>query len=293
MATAPYGSKAEAGLAHDPALGLLDHWYAVCPASSLSTEPRTFRAAGRTLTLRRTPDGALDGEPGTVREQDHYAWLWVGDEEPAEGPAPLGLFARKGYAFSQRTVRVRADYRWVLENSLDFSHGAIAHPFTQPSWLLKFIKGLPPMEATYRATSEGLEVVGSIGKLRAYQHSFSLPDRLRLLILPGTPFEVEIVVLHVPEDRRSCRMEVALARRALPWEGRSPRFEPGSLLVHRQDLVIVEAQQAALDAGPDIAERHCEADAYTLLLRRILSSAAEGAWDPGPGEPRTIRMRVS
>ncbi len=293
MATAPSGNSPEPTLARDPALGLWNQWYAVSPVGRLSNEREVFRVAGREVALTRGAEGRILAEEGTILEQDAYVWLFVGDGEPNGRPAPLGLFHRQGYAFSQRTVRVRADYRWVLENSLDFSHGAIAHPFTQPSWLLKHLKGLPPLEATYRPTPEGLEVVGKLGKLTVFHHSFMLPDRLRLVILPGTPFEVEIVVLHVPEDRRSCRMEVALARRALPWEGRTPRFVHGSLLVHRQDVVIVEAQQAALDAGPAIGERHCEADAYTLLMRRVLAAAADGGWDPGPGESRSIRMRVS
>lgn len=293
MATAPYGNSQEAALGRDPALGLLDHWYVVCPASRVTTERQVFQVAGLDVPIWRSPEGTVMGEGPTVREQDHYVWAFVGDGLPEAGPAPMELFRRKGYAFSQRTVRVRSDYRWVLENSLDFSHGAIAHPFTQPSWFLKFLRGLPPLVATYRPTPDGLEVVGKLGRWEVFHHSFALPDRLRLVILPGTPFEVALVVLHVPEDRRTTRMEVALSRRAWPWEGRTPRFVPGSLLVHRQDLVIVEAQQAALDAGPVLAERHCEADAYTLLLRRILAAAATEGWDPGALEPRTIRMRVS
>lgn len=292
MATAPSGSEAEARDDRDPALGLPNQWYVALPSSLLTSESRSVRIAGRAVKLWRGLDGAVASDGLRVVEQDHYVWAHVGPEEPTGLPAPLTLFQRRGYACSQRTVRVRAEYRWVLENSLDFSHGAIAHPFTQPSWLLQFVGGLPPLEASYASTPDGLVVEGRLGGLHVFTHSFMLPDRLRLVILPGSPCEVEIVVLHVPVDRRECRMEVALARRAWPWEGRTPRFHPESLLVHRQDVAILEAQQAALDSGVCLPERHCEADAYTLLLRRILAAARQGGWQPESGR-RTLRMRVS
>jgi len=180
----------------------------------------------------------------------------------------------------------------VLENSLDFAHSAYVHPFTQPSWALHQLGGALTMQATYRPTADGLAVDGQLGRFRAYAHSFALPDQLRLVVLPDTPIAVDLVVHHVPEDDRTTRMEVLMGRRALPFERRDPVFKPGLLLIHKQDVAIVEAQQAALDAGPAFVEQHCAADAYTLLLRRVLDAAAAGTWTPPDGEPRTIAMRV-
>lgn len=234
---------------------------------------------------------ALDSELA-VREASHYVWLFLGTA-PTTDPPDLGLYRRPGYTFSQRTVRVAANYRWALENSLDFSHSAYVHPWTQPSWALHALRWLPPMSATYRSTDVGLEVEGALNGHVLYQHRFVLPDRLELVILPNSRSPVELAVHHIPESARTTRMEILLGRKAWPWESASVRFFPGSLLVHRQDIVIVEAQQEAIDAGPPLTERHCAADAYTLLMRRILAAAEGDGWNPGPDlTPRSVAIRI-
>lgn len=255
---------------------LTDHWYIAHPVS----RPGPARVGGRDVADLPT------------RVHQHYVWAWYGDGEPSHDPPDLAPLARAGYAFEQRTIRVRANWQLVLENSLDFAHSAYVHPFTQPSWALHQLGGALTMQATYRPTPDGLQVDGKLGRFRAYAHSFALPDRLRLVVLPDTPVAVDLVVHHVPEDERTTRMEVLMGRRALPFEGREPRFKDGLLLIHEQDVAIVEAQQAALDAGPTVVEQHCAADAYTLLLRRVLDAAAQGGWTPPDVEPRTIAMRV-
>jgi len=234
------------------------------------------------------PTGGL-----TVVESGPYVWAWAGDRPP-EGHAPrLGALDRPGYRFTQRTVRVKANYHWVLENSLDFSHSAFVHPWTQPSWLLHKLWGLPAMTATYQATPTGLEVRSSLGDWLLFWHRFVLPDRLELVILPTSPCPLEVVVHHVPETRTFTRMEVLVAMKAWPWQRRDCRFYPDSLLVHRQDVVIVEAQQTWIDRFPDEHERHCAADAYTLLMRRVLKAACEGGWDPGDSlTPRSVAIRI-
>lgn len=275
-------------------LGPRPHWYVALPASRLAREPVAVRVGGEELTLVRAADGtplAAGGGP-PLAEHGHYVWAWLGEGAPTVPPRAAEPLARAGYAFEQRTIRVRANWRLVLENSLDFSHSAFVHPFTQPTWLIHRLGGSNVMTATYRPTPGGLAVEGRLGRLRAYEHHFDLPDRLRLVILPGTPFTVDLVVHHVPEDARTTRMEVLLGRRAWPFEARGPSFKPGDLLIHRQDVAIVEAQQAALDAGPPPREFHCAADAYTLLMRRVLDAAEAGGWRPPDIAPRAVEMRV-
>lgn len=278
---------------------LLDHWYVACPASSLTSTGLggaavEARVAGRSLLLTRDDEGRPTAGPGgpAIAEHAHYIWAWHGHGAPTGPPPNLAPLTRAGYAFEQRTIRVRANWRLVLENSLDFAHSAFVHPLTQPTWLLHQLGTALTMQATYQPTATGLTVDGRLGRFRAYAHAFDLPDRLRLVVLPDTPLAVDLVVHHVPEDAHSTRMEVLMGRRALPFESRQPRVKPGLLLIHEQDLAIVEAQQAARDAGPPIVEQHCAADAYTLLMRRVLDAAAAGGWTPPDQEPKTIAMRV-
>ena len=275
-------------------LGLRPHWYVAAPAGRVGEAPLAVRVGGEAFALVRDAEGVarVDGAGPHVCEHGHYVWAWLGDEGPTGPPPAAEPLARPGYAFEQRTVVVRANWRLVLENSLDFAHSAFVHPYTQPTWLIHKLGGSNVMTATYRPTPGGLAVEGRLGRFRAYRHHFDLPDRLRLVILPDTPFAVDLVVHHVPEDARTTRMEVLMGRRAWPFEPRGPVFKPGDLLIHRQDVAIVEAQQAALDAGPPPREFHCAADAYTLLLRRVLDAAAAGGWSPPDQAPRDVAMRV-
>lgn len=275
-------------------LGPRDHWYVAAPSACVGAALLAVRVNGVAFEVARDASGvpAPVGEGPPLVEHGHYVWAWLGDGPPQGAPRDAEPLARRGYAFEQRTIRVRANWRLVLENSLDFAHSAFVHPYTQPTWLIHRLGGTNVMTATYRPTPAGLAVEGRWGRLRAYEHHFDLPDRLRLVILPGTPFAVDLVVHHVPEDARTTRMEVLLGRRALPFERRGPAFKPGMLLIHEQDVAIVEAQQAALDAGPPAFEFHCAADAYTLLLRRVLDAAARGGWTPPEAGPRAVEMRV-
>ncbi len=270
------------------------NWYIALPASKLAREPVAVRVGGEDLTLARDAGGApvVAGGGRHLAEHGHYIWVWLGEGAPQATPRDAEPLARAGYAFEQRTIRVRANWRLVLENSLDFSHSAFVHPYTQPTWLIHKLGGSNVMTATYRPTSGGLAVEGRLGRFRAYEHAFDLPDRLRLVILPGTPFAVDLVVHHVPEDAHTTRMEVLMGRRAWPFEARGPVFKPGDMLIHRQDVAIVEAQQAALDAGPAPREFHCAADAYTLLMRRVLDAAERDGWAPPDVGARSVAMRV-
>lgn len=281
--------------ARDPALGPPGYWYVACASRALGPAPLPVRVAGVELTLRRDPEGTITASDGRrVIEAQHYLWVYLGDGDgTVDGPKPYPLFDRKRRAFVQRTVSVASDYRLMLENSLDLAHSSFVHPFTQPTWLLHRVGlGRAVMDVTYWPTHEGLEVEGRLGTRLVFRQAFALPDRMRLWVMPDTPFEVEVTVYHVPETARTCRLEVAISRPALPWESSRPRWAPRPLLIHRQDLRIVEAQQRALDEGPSLPERHCEADAYTLLLRRVLAAACEGGWGAGDAAPRTVRIRV-
>jgi len=215
----------------------------------------------------------------------------VGEGPP--GPLPgLPPTAGRRTRAERRTVWMPASARLTLENSLDFSHSAFVHAWAQPSWLMHGWPGLPPLQARYRSEADGLSVTASLGRVIVFHHRFVLPDWLQLVFLPNSPWPLDVIVHHVPETGRSCRMEVLVRRPAWPWENRLPPTAIGTLLVHRQDRQILRAQQRALSRQEGV-EWHCEADAYTLLLRRVIEAAARGE-DVAAVQPteRTVWLRI-
>ncbi len=263
------------------ATGLPGFWYAIAPLGRSGT----FGVCGRALSC---------AGPEAV-PRDGYTWTWLGPGEAPDLPPRLDILDQPGYAFEQRTIPVRADWRLVLENSLDFAHSSHLHAWTSPVWLIHHLRPGTRIDATYRVTADGLTVDGRAGAILAFRHSFHLPDRLRLTLLPDGARPLDVLVQHVPESAGRSRMEVLVARRKWPWEpsyaaGRPIPFKRGALALHRQDVAIVESQHAAWEHSQPGPERHCAADAYTLLMRRILAGAAEGRL-PEPGEARSVEMR--
>lgn len=271
-----------------------DHWYvALRSAMVVGPTPCIARVAGRELAVWREPQGQIRSSDGSTAlvEAHGYVWACLG-QRPPDLPALPEPIARAGYVCHQRTVRVKANYRLALENSLDFSHGAFVHPFTQPSWWLHRLARERHLETTYRPTPHGLYLEGRLNGKLTYTHEFTLPDRLRLVVLPDSRWAIDLVVYHVPEDAAHCRMEILFGRRAL-WasKARLPIYKPGTLLIHRQDIRIIEAQQRARHGGLPPREEHCAADGFTLLLRHILDAAAEGAWPPADTDASAMVSR--
>lgn len=276
MATAPAtsGTRLET-LPGGPgaASGLPGFWYVVGPSS------------------RRQPGY----RPESTR--DGYDWEFKGPGDPGDGPPHLDILDQTAFAYEMRTIQVGADWRLVLENSLDFAHSAFVHAWTSPVWLLHHLRRGMGVEAGYRPTADGLTVEARSGRTLIFRHSFHVPDRMRLALLPDTARPVDVLVHHVPEGPDRSRMEVLVARKRWPWErpyrpGDAIPFKPGALELHRQDVRMVEAQQKVWSTEPPGQERHCAADAYTLLLRRVLEAAGEGRRDFSDlAPPRTVRFK--
>ena len=268
-------------------------WYAALPVGLLATARRPVMGAGRLLEAWLDETGLPRVAPDLPWiVQDGYVWVCPIQAATALRPPEISVLRSYGHTHTQRTVLVNAAPHLVLENSLDFAHGPWVHPWTQPAWLLARLGLRGPMVVTYGPRPAGLGLEGRLGGRLVYEHTFVLPDKLRLVILPGTPLATEVNVFHVPEGPLRTRLEVLLSRRRLPWERSGIRFEPGSLAVHQQDVAILEPQQRALDSGVQLVEHHTEADGCTLLLRQVLAAAAAGRPLPEPPE-RTIRIRIA
>ncbi|MBC7544752.1 MAG: hypothetical protein H7338_18675 [Candidatus Sericytochromatia bacterium] len=223
-----------------PALGLADHWYVLRPAMQVGSGPVAVAICGRTVQLWRTVGGAVTSDDPDLRlcEVDDYVGAYIGHGEPAASPR-LPDPVRAGCLRELRTIWMPADHRLVLENSLDFAHSAFVHPWSQPSWLLHLRSGLPALQTTYRTDAGGLSVRARWGRYTMFDHYFSLPDRLRLIVLPDSPWPLDVIVHHVPETADRSRMEVLVRRPAWPWESGGARFRTGDLLV----LAVVSQQR--------------------------------------------------
>lgn len=271
----------------------------VAPATRLDTLPGGPEAAGGLpgFWYVAGPSSQMPQADSGEQVQDGYVWRFLGPGKPGSGPPPLDILDQPACAFEMRTVPMAADWRLVLENSLDFAHSAFVHSWTSPVWLIHHLRRGLEVEADYRPTADGLTVDARAGKTVLFRHSYHVPDRMRLTLLPDGARPVDVLVHHAPDGPGRTRMEILVARKRWPWErpyrpGQPIGFKPGALELHRQDARIVEAQQQLWGQLAPEPERHCAADAYTLLMRRVLEAAADGQRDFSDlGPARLIHYR--
>ena len=77
--------------------------------------------------------------------------------------------------------------------------------------------------------------------------------------------------------------------KSLPF-GRKISLVRGTPRVFGQDKRVLESAQTSYDREGDGFEQSVEADAPTLLARRILAFAAEGRWEAG--RPELLSRRI-
>jgi phenylpropionate dioxygenase-like ring-hydroxylating dioxygenase large terminal subunit len=224
-------------------------------------------------------------------ERDGYVWVWIGAGPPQpEMPPTIANFGR--HRWIQGTMLFACSFVSAIENSLDWCHAAFAHPWTHPHWFASKLHGMRNQPYEYRVTERGLVVFAPITKdaaadvpAKALKIDFALPDRIVFSVGSDDPL---IILRFVPINPAACRLEW-LARRTLPigprirWSDRTPT-------VFAQDRKVLESAQEWYDCGDEHLERSVEADAASLLVRRIIALAAEGRWELSRGRLHQRRI---
>ncbi|ETX08903.1 MAG: hypothetical protein ETSY2_02635 [Candidatus Entotheonella gemina] len=224
------------------------------------------------------------------REQDGYVWVWMG-QDGAEPPEPPRLPGFEQYQWLQGSQPWQCASLLALQNGIDWCHPAFVHQGIHAQSRAVQARGLHETAYEMRLLGEGLEVFAlpaaasdaRIPEQASTVLRFELPDR----VLVHWPQQDERVILHfVPTGHRTCRHEwlyhgAGMRGVGVTWSEAEPE-------VMAQDREIVESAQRSYDAYGDAFEHSVEADAATLMLRRIVALAAEGRWE---GERGALRQR--
>ncbi|WP_437662726.1 Rieske 2Fe-2S domain-containing protein [Sorangium sp. So ce1182] len=230
-------------------------------------------------------------------EQDGYVWVWLGGDGDGAPPAAPRIDGFAAHRWDQGSVALGCASLRGLENNLDWCHPVFAHPWTHGQFYIALLRGLREQLLEMRPTADGMTLRGPVRgdgaapDQRSSQTllSFKLPDRVEVRSLGGPSRRI---VLHfVPTAPDRCRMEWLVAR-ALPF-GARVRFRQEEPAILRQDRLLLESAEQASAGQGDLREHHVEADAPTLLLRRIVAWAAQGEWEKKRAslpERRVIRV---
>ena len=218
-------------------------------------------------------------------ETNAYVWVWTGKGPPAQAaPLPIPAFGER--AWVQAAIDLACEAMLPIENNLDVSHPYFTHPNTHPQWFV--IERIGFRDNVYRLalTETGLCLTGGRDGFGGVSLAFDLPDRATVDLGPQGPL---IVMHHTPTTPGHCRQHwlfsTALAEgpqtHSLRWTHKEPE-------ILRQDRRVLESAQLAYQAEGADFERSVEADAPTLLARRVIRMAAAGRW---PADKDALKFR--
>lgn len=220
-------------------------------------------------------------------EQDGYVWIWMGHADPGSVvPNRIPDFARKRWI--QGSVEVRCDALKLIENNVDWCHPYFAHPKTHTQYFVAERLGFQDRQYEIRVSEVGLVVFAPV---TASEHdpipeqplvrlTYELPHRVTVEMPSKRGKRIRIVLHVVPTGPNTCRLEWLFEPNPIPMLGGQIMWSSREPKIIRQDRELLESSQPWYDDAreDECFERSVEADAATLLIRRIHDMAASGTW---------------
>lgn len=231
-----------------------------------------------------------------VLERYRFVWVWIGDADKADAASLPNLWFCEDpeWAFDGDVYRVECDYRLLVDNLMDLSHEAFVHPSTigqaeiteapietrldgEEVVVERWMKGVdaPPFWRTF------LKKPGLVDRWQICR--FMLPSAIAIEVgvAPvgtGAPQGdrskgVEGVVVNVmsPATPTSCWYYWGMARRfGIRDAGLSERMRQSQAGVFAEDVVVLEAQQRAIELRPGARLVSLGIDAGGAHARRLI-----------------------
>ena len=251
-----------------------------------------------------------------VLEKHRFVWVWPGDPAQADPALVPDLHWNDDpeWTGDGKRITVKCDYRLVIDNLMDLTHETFVHGTSIGSREVAespFIATHGDRSATVTRWMEGISAppfwAGQIRHARGYSGPV---DRWQIIRFEG-PCTVAIdvgvaeagsgaprgdrsrgvngYVLNTitPETETSCHYFWAFARNYSLHEQRlTHELREGVSRIFREDELVLEAQQRAIDARPSQPFNNLNIDAGSMWARRLIDGliAAEAAGRP-PGRP--------
>jgi vanillate O-demethylase monooxygenase subunit len=256
-----------------------------------------------------------------VLERHRFVWVWPGDPalaDPALVP-DLHWNDDPGWAGDGKMIRVKCDYRLVVDNLMDLTHETFVHGSSIGSREVAespFVATHGDRTATVTRWMENISAppfwAGQIRHARGY---LGLVDRWQIIRFEA-PCTVAIdvgvaeagsgapqgdrsrgvngYVLNTitPETDTTCLYFWAFARNYCLVEQRlTHELREGVARIFREDEHVLEAQQRAIDARPGHSFYNLNIDAGSMWARRLIDALV--AKEPAPSPHPIIPLRTA
>ena len=253
-----------------------------------------------------------------VLEKHRFVWVWPGEAalaDPALVP-DLHWNDDPAWAGDGKMIRVACDYRLVLDNLMDLTHETFVHgssigqaavaeaPFVathgdRSATVTRWMEGIaaPPFWA--KQIRHGIGYEGPVDRWQIIR--FEAPATINIDVGvaqagSGAPKGdrskgVNGYVLNTitPETDKSCLYFWAFARNySLHDQRLTHELREGVASIFREDELILEAQQQAIDEHPGYSFYNLNIDAGSMWMRRLIDKMIAAEAKPGP---RVIPLR--
>lgn len=243
-----------------------------------------------------TPRSAIFARTYPTHERHRFVWVWIGDADKAD-PALIPDFwpcSHPEWTFDGEYMHLNCDYRLLIDNLMDLTHETYVHQGSigQPELL----------EAPIETHVDGNRVVVSRwmpnidappfwrnalkkdGPVHRWQVCHFLAPSNVIIDVGVAPADSGatldrhdqgvrgfVIDAMTPETETSCHYFWGMARNFDQHDaGFTGRFKKQQGAVFGEDLVVLEAQQRAIQMNPDMRLRNFNIDAGGVQARMVI-----------------------
>ena len=252
-----------------------------------------------------------------VLEKHRFIWVWPGDPAQADPALVPDLHWNDdpAWAGDGKLIRVKCDYRLVLDNLMDLTHETFVHgssigdravaeaPFVathgdRSATVTRWMEDIDPPPFWAGQIQHGRGYVGKVDRWQIVR--FEAPCTVAIDVgvaeagsgaRPSGSSRgdrskgVNGYVLNTitPETDKSCHYFWAFARNYSLGEQRLTHdLREGVANIFREDEKVLEAQQIAIDEHPGYSFYNLNIDAGSMWMRRLIDRMVQAEAKPGP-----------
>ncbi|MDE2435159.1 MAG: aromatic ring-hydroxylating dioxygenase subunit alpha [Sphingomonadales bacterium] len=250
---------------------------------------------------------SICAETFAVHERHRFVWIWVGDKALADPALIPDLWpcSDPAWAFDGGYYKVEADYRLMIDNLMDLTHETHVHSGSigQPELMEAPIETVASGDAVeVRRWMPGVNpppfwrgALRADGPVDRWQVCRFLPPSAVMIdvgVAPvGAGATIErhdqgvrgmVIDVMTPESETSHHYFWGMARNFdIDDAGFTARFRAQQGGVFAEDMVILEAQQRAITANPDLRLQAYRIDEGGTRARALIARAIRSAQLPG------------
>ena len=253
-----------------------------------------------------------------VAEKHRFIWVWPGDPALAnEALIPdLHWNDDPDWAGDGKMIRVKCDYRLVIDNLMDLTHETFVHGSSIGNRAVAeapFVATHGDRTATVTRWMEGIDAppfwAGQIQQARGYSGPVDRWQIIRFEAPCTVAIDVGVApagsgapqgdrsqgvngfVLNTitPETDNTCLYFWAFARNYSLGEQRlTHQLREGVASIFREDEFVLEAQQKAIEEHPDHKFYNLNIDAGSMWARRLIDRMVDTERSDAPGAGPTV-----